>query len=255
MQLDGNCISYWLPKLEAAGLPVPQTKIIKVEGDRNPVSLLDGKLPEDYHALCLAITDVAADFGWPLFLRTGHGSAKHQWAETCCLNRDDEVGNHILALVEWSHMVTPMGFPTDVWAVRKMLRTDPLFRVATWDEFPVTREFRYFVFDGQVTHRQPYWPPAAIEEALLTGQPTPDAWEEKLERASELLEPDLSTCNELARQASRAVPGYWSVDLLQDHYGSWWITDMAWGEESFRWDPATGEGAEPRERDLGKYDV
>jgi hypothetical protein len=33
------------------------------------------------------------------------------------------------------------------------------------------------------------------------------------------------------------------VDLLADHYGSWWITDMAMGEESFRWDPGDPEFA------------
>jgi len=254
MLSDQNCISFWLPKLEAAGLPVPETTIIKAEGERDPVALLDGKAPEGYQELCMEISDAAVKFGYPVFLRTGHGSAKHQWAETCCLNRDDEVARHILALVEWSHVVHPIGLPTHVWAVRKMLRTDPLFRVAAWDEFPVTREFRFFVFDGEIVHRQPYWPPEALADAIELGQPTPDNWRERLGRASELSDRDLDTCDELAKRASLAVPGFWSVDLLVDHYGSWWITDMAFGEESFRWNPETGEGAEPQAHDPSKYD-
>lgn len=255
MESDFNCISFWLPKLEAAALPTPETRLHVAGHGCDPVSLLDGQVPEQFDTFCLNLSNSCEAVGFPAFLRTGHGSGKHMWAKTCCVSKGDDIAQHVRELVEWSHMVSPFGMPTHVWAVRKMLRTDPLFRVAAWESFPVTREFRFFVFDGEVVHQQPYWPPAAIEEALLTGQPTPDGWREKLERASHLDGPDLETCTELAKQASRAVPGYWSVDLLVDHYGSWWITDMAWGEESFRWDPETGEGVEPTPRDPRKYEV
>ncbi len=249
MLSDSNCISFWLPKLEAAGLPVPETTIIKAEGDKDPVSLLDGKTPEEFWRLTGAIDQAARGYGYPAFLRTGHGSAKHQWRRTCYLEPMTTslvtLAERIRELVEWSHVVHPVGLPTHVWVVRKMLRTDPLFRVAAWDEFPVTREFRFFVFDGEIVHRQPYWPEKALADVMETGQPTPMEWREKLERASHLDGPDLRAVEDLARRASLAVPGFWSVDLLADHYGSWFITDMAMGEASFKWDPQTGEQIAP----------
>lgn len=240
MESDSNCISFWLPKLEATSLLIPKTTIITLDAERDPVTLLDGALPEGWDESCLELSDACEAVGFPAFLRTGHGSGKHMWAKTCCVEKGDDIGSHIRELVEWSHVVSPFGLPTHIWAVRKMIDTYPLFRVAAWDRFPVTREFRFFVFDGQTVHRQPYWPPAALEDALLFGQPTPDNWREKLERASELRDGEQATLDAIAREVSLAVPGYWSVDMLQDRYGNWWVTDMAMGEASFKYDPATG---------------
>lgn len=240
MESDSNCITFWLPKLEAALLPVPATHIHLAAHEQDPVTLLDGELPENYGMLCLNLRDSCEAVGFPAFLRTGHGSGKHLWAKTCFVQEDDDIAYHVLNLVEWSHVVSPFGLPTHIWAVRRMIETDRLFAMAAWNGFPITREFRFFVFDGQIVHRQPYWPPAAIEEPILTGQPTPPDWREKLERASQLRDGEQLILDELAKQASLAVPGYWSVDMLQARNGSWFITDMAMGEASFKWDPATG---------------
>jgi hypothetical protein len=240
MESDSNCITFWLPKLEAAGVRVPETRIVRAEAERDPVTMLDGELPKDWLSFVMELGEACAAVGFPAFLRTGHGSGKHMWRKTCFVQRGDDIGMHIRELVEWSHVVSPFGLPTHVWAARRMIETDPLFRMAAWDEFPVTREFRFFVFDGEVVHWQPYWPPAAIEEPILTGQPTPPDWREKLERASDIDASELVTLTNLAKDVSRAVPGYWSVDFLQDRHRNWWVTDMAMGEASFKYDPATG---------------
>jgi ATP-grasp domain-containing protein len=210
--------------------------VIEVGPEEDPVALLDGKMPENFDRLCNKIQTEAHRLGLPAFLRTGHGSGKHHWTKTCFMEHTSGLPQRIRELVEWSHVVNPLGLPTNVWAVREMIPTYPLFSMAAWEGFPVTREFRFFVFDGEIVHVQPYWPPAAIEEPLLNGQPTPENWREKLGRASHLEEREFEELVELARRASVAVPGYWSVDFLQARDREWWLTDMAFGEESFRWD-------------------
>jgi hypothetical protein len=227
---ERTCLSHWFPLIERAGLPVPRTTIIHTDCDL--AWLLDGQKPEGFDAFLESIKATCRRHGVPCFLRTGQGSGKHSWDQCCYVSDVDRVGNNVVCLVEWSHGVDIMGLPHDVWAVRDLIPTSPLFRCTRFGNFPVTREFRFFM-DGDV-HVQPYWPPEAIEQ----GAPNVDDWRERLETASELSGSELEYLSGLARRAVQAVGGYWSIDFLQDASGEWWLCDMAVGERSFRWGPA-----------------
>lgn len=230
-----NCLSYWYPKLKLAGLPVPDTRIVPAPHDLD--NLLDGNLPVGWGGFVKDLKDKAlvVGGGWPVFLRTGYGSGKHLWRQTCYVENVDLIDKHVQALVEWSHSVDIMGLPTGVWAVRQMIPTEPLFH-AFWG-MPITREFRVFATTSDVgwryvDHFQPYWPPDAIQ------RPTRDDWRERLEKASLLSTRERGKLASLAASAVEAVGGgAWSVDFLQDVHGEWWLTDMADGAQSFRWDP------------------
>jgi hypothetical protein len=234
---DVNCLSYWQPRLEQAGVLVPRTTIIRAATDLTV--LLDGLAPEgwaEFHALVQA---ACYDHGLPCFLRTGQGSGKHDWCATCFVTDAENISRHIGALVEWSHLVGIVGLPHDVWAVRDLIQTKPLFTCHRYNNFPVTREFRVFVENGEVTHLQPYWPPGAVDE----GEPDEEDWKEKLAAISELEHDDEWQVRELAERAWSAMEGQdWSVDLLQDVHGRWWVIDMALAERSFRWDPSEAVG-------------
>lgn len=227
---DRNDLAYWLPPIQAAGLPTPATVIIHTDADLS--SVLDGVTPDGWDRLITQLRAAGAQVGWPCFLRTGHGSGKHQWRDTCHIPDPDAIAQHVGALVEWSHVVDIMGLPTQTWAMRKLIDTTPLFVCEAFGGFPVTREFRVFVKDGQAEHVQPYWPP----DALVDGRPDNPDWRDLLAAASELTGPERDTFTMLAVRAATAVDtGYWSVDLLQDRDGAWWVTDMADGDRSFRW--------------------
>jgi hypothetical protein len=203
MSVDRNSLAYWFPPLEAAGLPVPRTEIVRYDGG-DLLDMLDGMEPFGWDDLVARIRGAGDRIGWPVFLRTGHGSGKHEWARCCYLADPDDLGEHVFALVEWSHLVDMFGLPTNVWA------------------------------DGDVEHIQPYWPPDAVE----LGGPDDPGWRAKLAGASRL---SAATGDHLAAVARAAVAalggGFWSVDLLEDRDGDWWLTDMAEGERSFRWEP------------------
>lgn len=241
---DTNCISYWFPKVSGL-VPCPETRIIRTE---LPLwQLLDGaevsqQLLDGTNAFIKQLADAARSLGGaPVFLRTGHTSGKHRWRLTCCVTDLDYLPRHVGALVEESELADIMDLPTNVWAVRRMLKTEPAFHA--YNGMPITREFRVFVRDGRIEHWQPYWPPGAFEAAGAN----PDApdWLERLAKISKL---GLYTGDVIfpgTRDIGRALGGYWSVDWLYaaeqpgDKIGKWFMIDMADGEQSFRREPKT----------------
>jgi hypothetical protein len=227
--VDRNDLAFWFPLIEASGLPVPETRIVTTDVDLT--DLLDGQAPVGFEAFLSDLGNAARNIGYPCFLRTGHGSGKHEWAETCFVASPNDLGSHVAALVEWSHLVDMMGLPHQTWAVRKLLATKPLFRCQAWYDFPVTREFRVFIRDDNYEADYPYWPADAVEQ----GRPDDPAWRELLAEASRMSDEDIGEIATLAGWASGAVGGgYWSIDFLQDTAGKWWLTDMADGDRSYR---------------------
>ncbi len=222
---DPNCLSYWFPRIEAAGLPVPETKIVRAAMDLTP--LCDGQTPDGWKEFLSELMAAGETVGYPCFLRTGHGSAKHDWDKTCFVSKKEDFGQHVYNIVEWSGCVDIVGLPTDVWAVRQWIQTWPEFYA--FRGMPITREFRVFATDGHIDCIHPYWPQDAIRE------PTAEDWQERLKRMSRLTAPGERHLRDLAQRATSAVPGAWSVDCLQDRTGSWWLTDMAESDLSWHW--------------------
>ena len=73
----------------------------------------------------------------------------------------------------------------------------------------------------------PYWPLGALNEGGLAGD-FPFGWYEDFCRLDDP-EP-----KQLAEAVSHAVPGAWSVDILETKRG-WYVTDMADAKQSFHW--------------------
>lgn len=226
-------LSYWFPLVKAAGLPVPETVIIDLRESEQCKSIHTDEKQQaylDYAARQIAERATAAGIFPPYFLRTDFTSGKHDWKRTCHVTDPDAINQHVYALWEFSECVDMLGLPTDVWVVRKMIKTAPLFRA--FREMPIVREFRFFMRDGVIEHCQPYWPPKSIIG------PSDAYWKLRLEAANQFLSlAEQHLLQELAQAASRAVPGFWSVDFLQGADGDWFLIDMAEGERSYRWDP------------------
>lgn len=231
--VDKTDLAWWFPKIYGCGVSVPETTIIRAPSDF--ACLLDGEAPEGFDEFVEEVSAACDQHGLPAFLRTGHGSGKHEWRRTCFVDSLDDMAQRIFNLVEWSHLVDIMGLPHEVWAVREFIPADVLFVCEGWHDFPVTREFRLFVRDGEVEHVQPYWPPGAIEEG---SRPDDVEWPSILRHASKLEDVEREYLDTQARLASGAIGGgYWSIDFLLASNGDWILTDMADGDRSFRWEP------------------
>lgn len=239
---DLTRLSYWFPLIQAAGLPVPATRIIKATDDE--VAVMEGWLDGDYSVapgnLLLKIAEAADEVdmeGDGFFLRTDHTSAKHSWSKSCRVKPVPGGGHrgldkHLYEIVEFSYMAIP-SLPIDTWVVREMLKTEPLFN-AFWGNMPITKEFRFFVRDSNIEHWQPYWPLDAFQDARVSvPQNAVPALVKLLSRLSPHSYEQLS---KLAKKANEAVPGYWSIDFLQTTDRGWVLTDMAEGDKSYRYE-------------------
>ncbi len=232
-----TAMSYWLPRIIEAGLPVPRTRFVMMSepAQSHIWNLFDGNPePKTKNALNWFLMNLAsrcAEVSMPCFLRTDHTSAKHSWRDSCHLpnsSRETLLG-HVLEIAEFSVVADFMGLPWDTWAVRELLPTQPAF-YAFRGRMPITCEFRIFVVNGELICSHPYWPKGAIEMHVDESE-FPD-WKNKLlviqqtKRADAIL---------LALAASKAVPGEaWSVDVLKTDRG-WFITDMAPAIVSWHW--------------------
>lgn len=230
---DKTALSYWLPKLQAAGLPTPRTTIVSL-GDGMAESIFrvfDGEPLGDASKPFFEEMDrVAAEIGFPLFLRTDHTSGKHNWKNTCFVPSAADLKKHIIAIVEFSEMAGVIGLPWDVWAIRELLPTIPYGYCPRYGDMPICKEFRFFVEDGDIKCAHPYWPRFSLEQGGADLGETNYEDLCRMENESEL--------RALASAAGKAVGGAWSIDLLETKRG-WFVTDMAEAKKSWHWEGCT----------------
>jgi len=232
--IDRNCLSYWFPVLEKAGVPVPRTEIVKT--DIRLIELCDGTTPDGFDAFYDELLDAINRIGGngPWFFRTGQGSGKHEWKRTCFLTGLSDLQRHIAALVEWSEMVDFLGLRTDCWVVREMLPTKPVAVLDRYGNFPLVKEVRGFIGDGKILCVHPYWPQGAVREGNASrDDDLSDMWF----RAALPTEDDERACRKILQIVADAFngDGSWSIDVLATASGEWFVTDMADAGRSFHW--------------------
>lgn len=228
--MNRNCLSYWFPLVQSTGVRVPDTRIVSAPPELRNIVLCEGRDDDppipDLNAFTADMHAAIGEIGLPCFIRTGQTSAKHSWERTCYLTDASKLMDHVFQIVEFSECCDFMGLPVDVWAVRRLIKTRPLF--TAFGGFPVTREFRCFVDDGKLQCVHPYWPQGSIE-----GRTKAEGWESKLSAASEI---NPSEIEGIVERAGNALHGAWSIDVLEDFNGEWWVTDCADAGCSFHWE-------------------
>ena len=247
--MNKTCLSYWFPILEAAGLPVPKTTILKMpEECRKQIwSLFDGDAGQSAaaHKFADEVANAAKEFGFPAFLRTGQFSGKHEWARTCYLPGYESTLSHMVALAEFSEMVDILGLAWDVWVVREMLPTKPIAVLPRYEGFPLVREVRCFIRGGEVVCWHPYWPTEAIAQGGIGDLAAIEAIAYSAHRFDE------SEFMPLAKRCAEAFKDddAFSVDLLPTERG-WYVTDMAEAYRSYHWPDCSMEAEmrKPTER-------
>lgn len=246
-----NSLSYWFPKIAAAGVPVPKTVLIEMSKPvfEGYLESFDGEQPSvDPQPFFDAIKAAGDQMGWPCFLRSDHTSNKHSWNKSCFLENPEDIPSHVWEIIEFSEMV---GFVIDMswtrWAVRELLPVYHLGYCPDFGNMPIVREFRFFVDDGAIRCWHAYWPNEALEQggAVFKGGAS-------IEILNDLDQEELDHITPIVERAGRAVPGSWSIDVLQcnrtqshDDPG-WIVTDMAIAADSFHWPSCEHARAYPR---------
>jgi hypothetical protein len=229
---DPNCLSYWYPRIPKS-VPTPETRILVMPESETwaLADLCDGNTPGCWNRFIVELRTLADEIGYPCFLRTGHGSGKHDWERTCYLPDRDTLPQHVADLVEWSQLVDMIGIPHNVWVVRKLLPVEPMFHA--FRGMPISRERRLFVVDQRVQCCHPYWPVDAIAAQPPRGCPD---WRDRLEADNGTTpRPDELIAHALAVATQDGIRQRdWSMDFLWSG-GQWWLTDMALAQRSFHW--------------------
>jgi len=224
-----NSLLYWFPKICNLNIPVPRTEWVLVEGDLLQYLYSEKELPRELRNELIAC---GRKIGYPLFLRTDNLSGKHDWERTCYVQTENDLVEHVYALIETSACADIIGLDINAFVFREFLQLDWKFKA--FEGMPVARERRYFIKDGKVLCHHPYW----IEDAIAKGwhkYPLPNNWKKVLKELNKETRREVKTLTDCAAKVAKVMGGFWSVDFACSKSGKWYLIDMARGEAS--WHP------------------
>lgn len=224
---------YWYPLLEKTGLRMPETVLIPLKqtlsSERLCMSTAEWALFLD--EIRVRLLKAAEQVGYPLFLRTGQASGKHEWAKSCFVAGPEDLLSHLARVIEFSAMADCMcgGLPVSSIVVRRYVPLESTFKAFLG--MPVARERRYFVRDGKVECGHPYWIPEAIqfyckEDEIID-------WKERLAILNYQSKKEISKLTWKAEQAGKVLGGFWSIDFAKAQDGHWYLIDCALGDVSY----------------------
>lgn len=231
-KINKNSMLYWYPKIKDLPIPMPRTVIWRIPKKYYPKiwwneGIVRKMLKENENE----IKKVAKKVGYPLFLRTDQASGKHGWEKTCYVESEDVLLDHAYNVIEFNMIADLLGLPFKALVFREFIEMDWKFK-AFHGNLPIPPERRYFIKDGKVVEHFPYW----IEDAIAKGvsRNLPENWRELLAEMNRETEEEVKLLTEYAEMVAKRVEGYWSIDFCRARDGTWYLIDMAAGEDSWR---------------------
>ena len=195
----------WFPVVEKLDVPTPETIIVKV-----PTA------PK-------TIKDAAQKIGYPLFMKTDMIAGKHDWGDTCFVEKPEYLDGNIANLVSELEIVDmEAGTPFNALVFRKYIELDSKFRAFLG--MPVARERRYFINEGQILCHHPYWIPHSIRFWHNTKEPR--NWKHLLKEVNTETVQEISTLSGYAQLVADVFQDDWAVDFAQAKTGVWYLIDM-----------------------------
>lgn len=239
-----SSLLYWYPLLEVLPISMPKTEIVKIPYG-NLMGLIDGE--DSLKEYADEIDEAADKIGYPLFLRTDLCSGKHRWEKTCFVASKEVLYENIFGVVEANASADILGLPCKALIFREFLDLDWRFK-AFHGRMPVARERRYFIRDGEIICRHPYWIEDAIadwydhavdfaerfdgpKEKLLGD--TPKNWKDLLKEINYQSDDEIEVLDMYAHRVASVLDGSWSVDFAYTKNHLWFLIDMALAHVSY----------------------
>lgn len=242
MSLNPNSARFWFDASERVtseydNLSVPETRFVEFELMK-AVPLLEGQDPAGPTD---EIEEHANKLGWPVFIRTDLTSAKKDGIKSVRATSNNDIlrcvasatRSSVLAQLRPSHLL-----------VREWIDIESEF--TAFEGLPVGVEFRIFASPSETRCVHYYWPEESLRDVDC------DLSEAKQLR-NELENTEIpsflnSAAQEAALYANRntEIPSdtAWSVDVVRDTNGNWWLLDMALASDS--WHPEQCRSSETR---------
>lgn len=228
--INESSLLYWWPRIQHLKISMPRTEILPVS--REPfLKAIDPPhtAAEKYYQ---AIKETARKIGYPLFLRTDLVSGKHDWKNSCYVEREEDLISHVFSVIEFNETADILGLDWKALVFREFIELDWKFK-AFWGEMPVARARRYFIKDGQVLCHHSYW----IEDAIAQSgfKPKEPDWRDLLKQLNFQTKKEVKLLSEYATEVASVLSGFLSVDFAHAKDGRWILIDIALGKES--WHP------------------
>lgn len=226
-------LPYWFRETQRLDIPQPETEIVPCDRGNVLDWIEGGDLDADFVRL---LESAAEKIGYPVFMRTDLCSAKHDWKNSCYVKDKNSLWMNFSRLIQYNEMADLMGLPYTSIVIREFLPLEATF-IAFHGDMPINKERRYFIENGEVLCHHPYWPVEAIEEHTKDPE-----WATKLAALNEEEIIERALLGSFAREVSRVLPGFWSVDFAKSTNGKWYLIDMAVGEASYHWPECQNAG-------------
>lgn len=222
-----NCFSQWYPSVVNRQIPSPASEVFEITPEAYKSVLKEEYKPELFYDVVDDIQSFGERFGYPLFMKTGLFSNKHNFENSCLIKETDSREDIARKIMNINYTFMMLSFDISLKVVvREYLDVKPVFYA--FGSTPIVEEYRVFASDGVVEGWQAYWPEDSIME------PSVDNWEKRLSSISQPSKEVLDTVLGYAKDITEEIGGYWSVDFLIDKNDKPFLIDMADGDESFK---------------------
>lgn len=211
----------WFPKIKDLGIPQPKTEIVMLTNDEI-CSLYEGCNKSIIDKVDKTIKE---NFNLPIFIRTDQSSGKHYWKDTCFYDGKKELAFHLFSIAEFNFCCDLLGLPFKSFVLREYIPMASQY--TAFEEMPVNPERRYFIKDGKILCHHAYWIKDAIRNASV------ENWEQLSDEMNIETKEEIDLLSNYALDVSKAIEGFWSVDFCKAKDGTWYLIDMATGENSF----------------------
>lgn len=247
-----DSLLHWYPKTKDLGILTPKTSIIELNDKEREDYKGQDIDAFDYSRLVNEITrTIDSEYKLPVFLRTDFFSGKHLWKKTCYLSDINNLRDNLFELFCESVLADLFGLPLEAMIVREFIQMDTIFK-AFYGEMPVNPERRYFIREGKVICRHPYWESKVFTRREGIEEKLPKNWRVLLAEANKETEKEINLLTEYSERVGKVLDGFWSVDFCKSKKGIWYLIDMALGEQS--WHPPSCENSTMEEEPEVKID-
>lgn len=247
MEKNPNNFSQWFPKLEEgkfaiekAGLKLPKSWWFDVPEivQKSWYAYDSGMKYEEFNKY---ITDFVYsisfvfDENYVLFNKNGTFSDKFNFDK--CLSTKDTIKSHLMDINHNALVVGAGGI--DEVVLREVIGYDSTTTPTIYHGLPFRPEFRVFYdFDNnKVLYICNYWDNEYYYDAICRNATDKIVWDSYHHRVDELYEQYKKEVKAKVDLAMLGVhmTGRWSIDILRDEGGMFWLIDMAQAEKSAYW--------------------
>jgi hypothetical protein len=246
LQADRNNMSYWLPKIQNQGLRIPKTCIIPMPEKVMDACFMDGDRKKNMAVVGKWVTETVMpkleeeSLTGLIFVKNGCFSNKFDF-RSCSIIANPLALTASVIDINYQSFMFDAGGNTEL-AIRERIPYDEEKTPTIYNGLPLRNEYRIFYdFDNhKPLYIVNYWDWDYCHDSICRVASDRIIYESAYPELEEHYEKEKNTVLFYVNSGLKNVTGLsgiWSVDILEDESGTFWLIDMAVGQQSAYWDP------------------